>query len=645
MTTHPSSATPRPSTRRPRAGHLALGLLLGLGACKKDEANAEKAAEATTGSEEPGGARGDEASAVKVAAAPAGLPNLSSAGSASGVYGHVLVPNGGDLLERVQKHLAVPKVAPFVNEGFLRGIAASQLDQRGNLAQNVRLDQPLGCAVLDPKAFEMPAVCVAGYTGGLAQLLKDLGEEGKQADAGGHAAHYQVGGQSLYLDEVGGEVALSGHPDAFGKAKGYLQEQLIGRAGKASGQLELVIYPGAIARAYQSEVEPFLDALEQQSASDPKTGDPDLDRALKVWSESNQKSTRNMFQNLLDLEQVSVSLAVEDAGTSVRVGGIPAKGSNLAQQLAAARAGAIDPAFAGAVPAETAVLVASSQNREGALKVPSSQESMRAMAEAYAAFARRDPKATAEAFADYMERVTKTYGEQGTLALLRLPDTAFGAIMVQQTKVSDDVVRALWDEIAKKATPHALLPKKLQDKVTWSFETLPASAGQPATDRFTLEAIGDAAKALDEAFAKEEVLKRVKPWLGGSWKLVFDRVLVDGRMIVVFAPSAEATYVQAAVAATRGQGSILGGAAVERAASRMPGVNVFFGAHVGRVLDLVREVAPAKEAQQIPQGLGKDVDDMAFYLRTTAEDGFEGELFFSQPLIDQVRNLISQQMQ
>ncbi len=606
----------------------AVASTLALPACKKDK-NADLDADR---------ARAQEGMAAPPTAQASSRPVVPATRLAGrdAVLGHVLVPNGSQFLSEVKAQLAVGQVTPFVDEGFLRGMLAGQLGKRSGLAQNVELAQPIGCAVLSPKAFEMPAACHLNYKGGLEQLVKDLGDDGKQADAAGHAAHYVIDGQSLFVDSLGDALVVSGHADVFGKAKGYLEANLMGRAPRVASDIELVVYAGAILEQYREDLDPVLETVTDPPPPD-KAGDPKLDKVMRALTDYNAKSTRDTIQRISEMEQVTVGLGLERLGFVARFAMFPTEGSRLQKEAVATAGPPLDQALLGRLPASAWCAGGGSYNREAMWNTQSTAEVVALLSRSYSELAGRDPaqvEATVNAFA---KETNQLYASDIAFALAHEPETVGGLVVVQPLKPGQSA-RSSWHAFANRFTPPNVLPKAYRNHVTWSFTADVATVEGVPVDRWTIEPTGKLLDQLNEEMTRDDDLAAWESKLGG-FRLVVDRAETDSRVTFVIAPNAEATYMKAALVAQQGSGGLVGEPGLAKVGQRQPSVTGLFAANVKKGAAWIRSLLPPKKAAELPDDLGTDLSDMFLTISTSDTGLSTGEFVISQPLMDQIRKV------
>ena len=102
------------------------------------------------------------AGAPVASSAAIGVPTLSPG---EDVLGHFSVPSGKRLLDDIKTHFSTPMVSGFLDDQALRSLAAAQLGSRRDIAFNLNIEAPFGCAVVDFKAYENgPIACTFATT-------------------------------------------------------------------------------------------------------------------------------------------------------------------------------------------------------------------------------------------------------------------------------------------------------------------------------------------------------------------------------------------------------------------------------------------------------------------------------------------------
>lgn len=618
----PSATTSRRLS--PRAHALGVGLVTAMvvsSACKKDEP-----AEASA---EPAQAAKAEPAPGEAAGAPASTPTpvMPATRLQRGqVLAHVLIAKPGDLLGKISSQLRLP----MVSEAALRGQLAAQLGKRAAVAQGLDLTRPLGCAMVEVESWS----CVLGYKDGADKLVTDLGDEGKQADAAGHAAHYKIDRQDLYIDPLGDAVAVSTRPDAFAATKDYLGSNLVGRASKVASDIEAVAYLAEGMKKYESDLKPILEMASQTPPAQP-SGNPKLDKVLETWNAYGQKTNREQLERFAEMQQISIGIGLESAGLVGRAVVFATEGSRL-QKESRAQVAALDTTLLSQLPASSWLVFGSAEDRSKTWNTQTSKELREMVAQSYADVVGKDKAETEAALAKFMEEHAKLYTHDSVMAIAHEPDTLGGVVVAQPLRGGS--ARDAWKTWSAIFTPENVLDDDARKLVTWSFEADVATVDSVPVDRWTIEP-GPQAKAEFDKQADATARALVEK-LGGL-RLVIDRAEVAGKAVYVFAPKAEQVYMKAAIAALKGQQSLAGNAGLQNATARaQPGTSGLGAADVKRGLAWVRNVFPAQQTQLIPPNLGGDLGDVYLWWSFTDAGATTGELVISQSLVDQLRALV-----
>jgi len=609
--------------RRPRF-LLSLGLassVLALGACKKDEPDAAKAdAKAQT----------EKAAPAKEGQAP--LPSAVATTPATElqrgeVLAHVLVANPSGLLAKVKTQLRLP----MADETMLRAQLGAQLGDRSAVAQGIDFGRPFGCAMVKVESW----ACVIGYSGAGNKLATDLGQRDKQDDAMGHVAHFRIGQNDLFVDSLGEAAVVSTHPDSFGVAKGYLEQNIIGRASAVASDIELVGYVSAGMKAYDDKIKPFLD-LAAQSQPVPASDDPKLDKVMQAWADYNTRSTRDSIESIKDMKQVSIGLGLEPAGLVGRMAIFPIEGSRF-QKEAMVSAGVLDTNLVASLPASSWLAFGGVVDRKLAWEAKSSSEIRGLFTQSYADLMGKDSKQVETAIEKFIQENIEDYGSHYAFAIAYEPNTVGGFVTVQPLQPGRSA-RDGWKAWSASFTPENVLDAETRTKVTWSFQTDAETVLNVPVDRWTIEP-GESVRKQIEQKADPDIEKLIER-LGGA-KLVIDRAEVDGKVVFVVAPKAEKTYMEAAIEALRGNRSLKDNAGFATMLARtQQAASGLMAVDVRQATAWLRAILPPNEAAKIPPALGNDLSDFYVWYALSGKGAETAEAVVSQPFINQIRALI-----
>jgi hypothetical protein len=541
--------------------------------------------------------------------------------------GHFAVPNASRLLAEVRTQASPPKGAAFLDEATLRSMASLGLGPRARLAERLVLDQPMGCVVVDDRAIEVPTACAVGYTGGAAAAAADFGSEGKQADAGGHAAHYVIDGQDVYLDELGGHVVVSNHAGVFAKARGYLESNIIGRADAIADDVEVVLYPKAVMERYGKEIESLLSLMRglPTAPSDSPFAD--------TFVEYSRVSTERTFEYYRDLDQVDLGMGLEPLGFVLRYAIYPAPGSTVQADSKAVSSGPLDATLVKQLPAESWMVMASTLDWRAAWQLESAAPVREVMIDAYAKAVGRDGAAVRSAIEAFLAENSTLYGRDVAISVMHLPGSQGGLVVSRRL---GSAARPSWKPWTEGFDPTTVLGPEGVKLVTWRFQPDALTVAGVPVDRWTIEP-GPEAKAKIAAEADPTIAALEKRL--GRLELVIDRVELADRVLFVMAPGAQERYIEAAIAATKGGASVGGDAGLAAILARNADPSMIWAVDVARAIGWLREVLPPDAASELPAGLGGDLGD--FYMSATygASGRQHGEMVLNQRMLDGLRKL------
>jgi hypothetical protein len=633
---HPTVFGSSAASRRaaPRAAAIAVFAAFGLAGCKKDkpaedaQAASEQAAEAAEPTDPAGGASSSKSSAGGGPTSADGLMPATQLQRGS-VLGHVLLPNASGFLGEIKAQVAPQSTSMFLDEGMLRGIVSGQLGARQNIAKNVDLSKPMGCALVDTTVTDLPVACIVGYTGGTDAIVGDLGAEGKQSDAGGHAAHYKFSGQDIYIDALDGHVVLTNHTEVFASAKDYLQSNMIARADKVVSDVEAVAYVSSVLVRYRTVLQPVLELINEAQSVTAGGG-----RFSEAMSKYNAMSTQNMIDRWGEMEQLTIGFGMEPAGFVLRYAVFAVPGSRLAEESQAAAAGSLDPQVMHRLPRSAWLVAGASIDWPTLTKTQSAKETRKVFADAYAAAVEKDPEAVNQAIDRWVDEAAALYGNDVAYALLHEPGTV-GAALMSMRLADGKTGRDGWKAWTKEFTPDAVLDAETRKKLTWSFAFDAYDVGGVPVDRWVIEPTPSGLQDLRAEVGPQ--LASLEKRLGGL-RLVIDRAEVDGRVLYLVSPT-EDKSMSTAIEATKGQGALADDAALADVLRKSAGLSGLLAVDVRRAADWLRELMPADAASRIPATLGQALSDVTMATSHAKNGNQSGELVISQPFIDQLRAL------
>jgi len=609
---------------------------MGMSGCKKDEPAADaktdgKTAETKTdasGKPVAGpGTPGTPGTGTNPADSPLSPATQIQRGE---VLAHFALPNGSTLITEVQTQLVPAAQAAMVNEQMLRTMGGAALGDRGKLATNLDLGKPMGCALVDSQATLVPVACIVGYTGGAAALAADLGTEGKAADAAGHVAKFTVDGQDIFIDDLGGSAVISNHAELFGKAKGYLETNIVGRAASLASDLEIVVFPAAAMARYEAQLKPFLEQM--QKIQTMPSGDNPFTKAMAGYQ---AKSNERLVKIIKEMDQFTMAFSVEPIGFVLRTAMFPVPGSDFEKESKLAAAGPFNAALLDELPKSAWFVAGAASNVHKLADSPAFAELKASMVKAYAESVGKDPAATVAAIDAFIAENDAIYGDQSAGGLIHEPGTLGGFVGVAELE-SGKSGRDSWKSWSTAFTPEAVLGAEGAKKVTWSFQADAATIGGVPVDRWTIEPTEES-----KAKMKKEGGEELAKWetrMGGL-KLVINRVEADGKAAFIVSPGADDKAIQAVVDALNGTGGLTGDPGVANIMTRNAGVSGMFALDVKRGAAWLKELLPPDKAGQIPVDLGGGLDDVFMANSYASTGSTSNEIVVSQRLIDQIRAL------
>ena len=562
---------------------------------------------------------------------PAGSPLTPATQIQRGVVlAHFALPNGSTLITEVQSQLVPQAQAAMVNEQMLRTMAGAGLGERSKLATNLDLAKPMGCALIDSPATTVPVACIVGYTGGAAALATDLGTEGKAADAAGHVAKFTVDGQDIFIDELAGSAVISNHAELFEKAKGYLETNIVGRAGSLASDLEIVVFPSAAMARYETQLKPFFDQL--QKAQTVPSGDNPFAKAMAGYQ---AKSNERLVKMAKEMDQFTIAFSVEPIGFVARTAMFPVAGSDLETESKLAAAGAFNATMLDELPKSSWLVAGYASNLHKVADSPTFSELKTSMVNAYAEATKKDPAATIAAIDAFIAENDTIYGDHAAAALIHEAGTLGGFVALTELE-SGKSGRDSWKAWSTAFTPEAVLGAEGAKKVTWSFQADAATIGGVPVDRWTIEPTEETKAQMKKEGGEE--LAKWEPRMGGL-KIVVNRIEADGKAAFIVSPGADDKAIQVVIDALNGTNGLAGDPGLANIMTRNAGVSGMFALDVKGGAGWLKELLPPDKAGQIPADLGGGLDDFFVANSYAATGSTSGEFVVSQRLIDQIRAL------
>lgn len=603
---------------------LSISALTGVGACKKKEdPKPEVTAEPAPAETAP------KVEAPKEQPVPATTSGRITRGAG---LGHFMIARPATLLEEVRQQVAPSSLSFFVSEQVFRNYLSGSLGDRGKLADHLRLDQPLGCAVIDvpSEKEDLPLACVLGYTGGVDSLLVDLGAEGKQKDAGTHSGYYKLDDEDVYIDAVGELVAISNQPKVFEAAKGYLSDVMIARASALDVDIEVVAFPSAAFGRYEQPLTEFIKAT--QGAAAPE-GDSGLEKSIADYS---QEANDKTIEQIKNSEQIQVGLGLDSQGLLGSWMAVPVAGTEMETRNKALAGDGVSFEHIARLPAASWALMAAKSLEMDA------QGSLRnaGVSIAVSAIVERTGRERAEVEQQVNQLLTEfqaLYGSESVSSLMHLPNTDGGMVIEVPLKEGQSG-RDAWKAWSEKFTPASVLGADGAKKVTWKFQADAATYEEVPVDRWIIEPTPQGLK---------ELKKEAKDWEKRTqgYKLVVDRLEHEGRAAFVVAPGDTMPYTQAVIDALKGKQTIKDASGYDSVKERAGNAGSVVAVDVQRASDWLRQVMPPSDASKLPPSLGVDLSDLLISNRWEDTGSNRGQIRLSQAFIDRLRALAEQQEQ
>jgi hypothetical protein len=542
------------------------------------------------------------------------------------VLAHVMFPDPAALLGKIKRQAAPEAAGAFLEPEFIKMMASGQLGARGEVVKNIELDKPVACVLVDSTTSPVPVACTVGYTGGVDKLVTHMGEDGKQADAGGAKAHYLIEGQHLYVDALGDRVVFGTDPDALTKGKPYLEKNIINRADKNISDVEVVGYVSALMTRYEKELQPILDSVGKPPLPSP---DNPMQQGITEYMLGTNK---DMVAKFKQMEQATFAFGFNAEGFTARWAVFPTKGSEFEKELQAVSAGPVDLGFVEKLPDHSAMVVG--MRFDGKIGEVKSLRALRDLIVAeYAKELGKDATAVNASLDAFFAEETLLYGEDIAAALTYEPGT-LGGLLLEVPLEGGKSGRDGWKAWSEKFVAADVLGPEASKKITWSFKADAATIGGTPVDRWTIELTPDALAEIEKESPTELKAFRDK-WK--SLAVTVDRAEVEGRTIFVITPTEADKYMQAAIDAVSGKAALADDTGYKTVASKNAAVSALYAVDVKQSADFVRQLLPPEEAAKIPSPLGNDLSD-AYFSSSYGRAGTQtGEFNVSQAFIDQIR--------
>ncbi|MCR9160755.1 MAG: hypothetical protein ACE37F_04035 [Nannocystaceae bacterium] len=573
---------------------------------KKDEA---PAADGPKGDAQPAAGIGVEAAAMiqSATAAAAAAPHLEH----DNILGHFMMGNAVESVKEIKEQVAPPAQAGFVDVEALKSLASMQMGERSMVAINIDLNEPFGCALVDTDVVEFPVACVVAYKGGTEALVKDMGAKDKVADAKGHVAAYTIEGETIYVDALGDDIALSNHPDLFAQAKDYLEANIVGRADKAIADFELMVYPNAAMKRYADEVE-------------------DLGKLFADMARETPSAPKDIKKTIEELDQFAVGLGLTPAGAHFSVATHAKPGSDLAKRFDTTYSGRMDVDFVSKLPMSTFAF-AGMQTGEGILENDAWKQAVTSITDDIAKEFDMTPLEMRAKLEAFIEEESELYTNDIAMGMVYEPGTLGGLVLEVGKKTSG---RDKWKAWSETFTVDSILPKEGQEAIQWSFGSSDTTVEGVEIDRWTIALTPEAMK---EAGSDPDFERVRKMW--PDLTLRVDRAELDDRVIFMVAPTESDTYMKSAILATRDGKTIADHTGWSKLGTGRSGLTALYAVDLAGGVDWLRPLLPPSDAADIPSPLGAGLDDLTLVMRHPAPGVVSGSFNMSQELIDQLRKL------
>ncbi len=640
-----SDALCRKGWQHALAGLSLAGLLLPMGACTDKNKDTQPTAaadgkqatdEVVDGKAQDGNQAVGEPGQKPVAVVPAEpIPDAALLKPSADILGHFMVPNASKMLSDIRSYMSTPMVEGMLNEATLRSMAMMALDSHGNLAQNIELDKPFGCAVADVKMYQQKALaCLAGYKGGVNQLIQDLGKNGA-AEAGDHAAAYTFGNETLYFDDLEGAVVITLDKGMFAKAKGYLDDNMLKRAPSVTADFEVAVLISSTFDRYRSDLEGLFAMIEEASNEAPKTGEPKVDAALSALQSAQKGMTRQSISRLGEYSQMTFTSDVGSKGLAFGMSLVAKPGTRAADEAAKYGGRTISKEVVEGMPKGTILLVAGNSD-PNTVDMPEVKQAFEMLGAAWGGITGNDSKVAVAALDKFVHERRDVFTGESVFAFVHEPG-GVGAIVIDSVLAPGKTSEQLWKSWTQAFTPQAVLGPDFSQYVTWRFEHGALTVDGVSVDRFVIEPT-EAAKGMMKI--PGDKMAEIEKWVGGI-KLTIDRAEFDGHVINTVGPKVEDAIIKRAIAARRGKDSLKDDAGIASLLRNAPGSSGFFAVDVHAGINWLKSFPEVAKELNIPGPVGQNLADVyiTFYQHKNGASG--GEFVVGQQLIDQVRAFAS----
>lgn len=610
----------------PRLAHASLAVCLGLGVsslsgCGKGSGQA------------PGlSAR----KALDVTPSPLAIPDAIERGE---VFAHFSIGTPRALLATIDRDYNLPASGVSLDEKSLRSQLAGIAGERRAIADKIELDSPFGCVIVDPgphmQGATWPAACVLGYEGGAAALIADLGKDGKAKDASGHAAAYDLFGKSLFIDELGDAVVLSGAPDLFAETKAYIEKNIVATAESSPG-VRLTVFVSAIAQQYSALLAPMLQAAMAQPAPAATSDDPRLNALIAAVHANSVQSQRDSLTALMEIEQLSFELDPGKSGMRLSAEGRAKADAPRLKLMGQRSASPLDPTLLASLPKLPAFVIATHQSPSASLAAFERDGLLELVQGMYEALSQQKTDIRPD-FQKLMKgAVDSLEGASSTAAYSAGED--LGAMVTVLRMKKGASLRSYFKQLMSSFPPAKFGPETAQ-YANWSFETDVMKVAGASIDRFSVIAGPKTRAELEQDPSAAEL----KAFLG-DWKLELHATQVQDVAILVVAPKHESAFLERSIAAVTGKAGISGDPGFGELASRVAGNNSSVAIDVKSAIAWGSVFLDADDRKELlAHPLGQGLDDILIRWHATPEGHFAAETDIAQTLIEQIRAILQKQ--
>ncbi|MGB1013817.1 MAG: hypothetical protein ACPG4T_06775, partial [Nannocystaceae bacterium] len=509
-------------------------------------------------------------------------------------------------------------------------------EDKAALAQGIDLSKPMGCALGDVKMYQQKSLaCIAGYNGGVKQLITDLGKT-NATEAGKHAAAYKMGNEVLYFDDLDGAVAITLDDGMYDKAKGYLKDNIVARGPSISADFEFAILIGSTFEKYRSELDGLMALIDSASNETPKTGQPRLDAALKAMQDTQKGMTKQSVDRLAEYTQMTFTGDVSAKGLVFGMSLVAKPGTRAAEEAAKYGGRHVSKAMLEGMPKGT-ILMFGGNTDPNSMDVPEVKQAFTMLGGMWAGLTGGDAAVAVTALNNFTQERRELYSGEAAMAFFHQPG-GVGGLVMDSALAPGKSTQESWKAWTQAFTPVAFLGAEYSQYVTWSFQPGALTVDGVSVDRWVIEPTEKALGMMDIPPADKAEIEK---WVGGL-KLTIDRAEVDGHVLQTMGPKVEDAVMKRAIAARRGKDSLAGDAGLAKVLEHAPHASGMFAVDVRAGVEWLKSFPePGKELGKLPGPLGNNLGDvyMTFYQHKTGEAG--GEFVFGQQLIDQLRAFAS----